>query len=649
MSLDQLVNVSVSVSALSPSQQGFGVPLALAYHQVGVGGPLVRSYSGMQEVVQDGHAATSAPYRMLQAMFSQRPRPPVVKLGRRQTAWRQTIDLVPQVNVAGYTYRFKVDNKALTYVVAPTSGIATGAAAPWTLTNGQTLTAAIDGGSAVTATFSGAAAVLTNNDGTATFAAAPGHLDVSINGAAATVIAFTSEATRTAYLSTINTALGALATAAPVSTAGFTVTSARLGTAASLTIASTSTPAVLAALGLTSGQTSAGTGNVANLGAVTQAEFQTLMGAALSGGPGGGAGVTSGLPTVTSPTTGGASSVQMGGTGRTVFGFDNTLHSGSAIALATICTGIAAAINALSGIGCTADGSSGTHVRCTATADGRIAQYTQLDADAVYVTDSSPAEDIVGDLNAVIAADTSWYGLVVDAQSAEVIEAIAPIVETERLIYVSDTNDQAVTDASSTTDVGAFCQEHEYARTFLQYHQDIGCYSAAGLLAGRLTATPGSDTWAYKRIAGVRACELTTQVQGALKAKNVNFYQLNGGVGDTLWGTSSAGEYMDLVRGIDWFTATLQQREVALFRANPKVPYTDPGIASIGNEIDALFDIAESPQVNLITPGTRIVTLPKAANVESADKVARVLNGVEFGGELQGAIHQLNLVGVLAP
>ncbi len=650
--LADLVNVQVSVSSVAPSQANFGTPLVLAFHTVGMPGRVL-VYAGMQDADVGPQALprTSGAYKALQRMFSQSPRPPLVKLGRRASAWRQRIDFAPVVLDAGYVYSLSLDGSMVTYAVAPVAASATGAAGPYALGDGATITATVNGGSPATATFHAQPASITGSSATyATLGGSP-VLHIKVNGSPITITFTGSESDQASYLSTLTGQLTAAATA--VNSGGqVQIHTTTRGSISSLEITAGDSP-LLAALGLAvaAGPNNAGPNNVANIDAVTLAELTPILSPFVAAG----ATITvdgSHRPVVQTTTTGASSSLVMGGTARSALGFDNATHTGLDISTASVCTGLAAAINA-AGANCTADGTSGTHVRCTAGADGDVVKYTgpALATDlSLRVTDSSTGGGAVAaDLAAVRAADSDWYGLVVDAQDAATVQALAVAAETQRDVFVSDVVDFAVTDGTSTTDVAAVLKGLEVTRSFIQYNQDVGAYAAAGLLAGRLTATPGSDTWMFKSIAGARANVLGTTVEQALKAKNCNAYTLVAGLGNTEWGISPAGEYLDLVRGIDWFIATVQLREFLLFRANPKVPFTDGGIESLGNEIAAVASNASAAPYNLIVGESFVLTLPKAADASDADRLARTLNGIRFSGRLQGAIHNLTISGVLAP
>jgi len=440
MSVASIVNVTVSLATVQPSQAGFGTPLILAHHTVGAGGPLVQSYSDLSELLDAGFTVDSAVYVLASAMFSQNPRPPVVKVGRRANSNPQVTNFLPTVTTEGKVYKLTI------------------------IAGGETYT------------------------------------------------------------------------------------------------------------------------------------------------------------------------------------FEYTVQSGDTAA--DISTELKALIDAESLVGLTTSISTATLV-CTAAAGKRF-RFRDYSA-WLTVSDATASTNLTADLAAVRAEDDDWYALVTDANSEGAIAAVAAVVETLEKVYVAATGDSEVLDSGDSDDIASTLKAANYKRTFVQYHSEIGGGAHAALLAQRLTANPGSATWAYKTLAGITADVLTTSQQSAALNKNANVYVALAGLSITRKGVMASGEYADVVRGVDWLIARIRERILSLLANNPKVPYTDPGIESIGNEIRAQLAIAAGPDHNLIVPDSAVVSLPKAASVSSGDKLARVLNNVRFSGNLQGAIHTLTVAGTLSP
>lgn len=218
-----------------------------------------------------------------------------------------------------------------TGATAPTAGSSLGSnVGPWDLEPGDTLVLTIDGGSPATATFDAAAA--SRESGAETFALSNGQtLTVSIDGGAVQTIAFlTGEfvaigaATAEEVAAVINAKIvGAHATVTGGGTT-VTITSDKRGTDSGVNVTGGTANG---ALGFTTGNT-AGTGDVADIDAVTFSEAKALIEADVAGCT-----VTSagGALRISSNTTGSGSSVLVGAssTADDEFGFDNATHSGS--------------------------------------------------------------------------------------------------------------------------------------------------------------------------------------------------------------------------------------------------------------------------------------------------------------------------------
>jgi phage tail sheath protein FI len=221
---------------------------------------------------------------------------------------------------------------------ASAGSLTSGAAFPVALVPGDTFTGKVDGGGAVTITIAATRAMY---DGTiATYAAVTAShvLVVTINGTDQTITFAGTENTQALFLTTLN---GQLQGAAAINVGGqIRLQTDKRGSGASGVISNTSDADVLASLGFTASAsfTNAGPNNVADVGAVTAAEFAGLATAAYVGSTTVAVGSTA--VTWTSGTTGGASSVQFSaGTGvAKVTGFDNAVHSGSASSLTSTIT-----------------------------------------------------------------------------------------------------------------------------------------------------------------------------------------------------------------------------------------------------------------------------------------------------------------------
>jgi phage tail sheath protein FI len=215
-------------------------------------------------------------------------------------------------------------------VGAPGAGSVTGTiAGPWELTPADTLIINVDAGGDVTATFDAAAAIKTGTN-TEPFALSDGQtITVSVDGGTAQTITFnTAEfvaigaATAAEVAAVINGEISGAS--GGVAAGAVTITSDTKGTGSGITVTGGTAAGTL---GLNATPVS-GTGDVADISAVTAAEAKTLIEADISG-------LTvsesaGGHIIITSNTVGASSSIAVNATSTadTKFGVDNATHSG---------------------------------------------------------------------------------------------------------------------------------------------------------------------------------------------------------------------------------------------------------------------------------------------------------------------------------
>lgn len=294
----------------------------------------------------------------------------------------------------------------------------------------------------------------------------------------------------------------------------------------------------------------------------------------------------------------------------------------------------------------TAVGSSGTYVACTAAVAGELHSY-EFVTENVTLSDVTTDPGIATDLAAVFAYDPDWYGLALDSNSSLEAQAAAAWVEANKKLMTVQSADASTYDGSSITDLFYVLKAAAYARTGTYFVKSIGTnWLAAGILANRLPADPGSDTWKFKTPAGVSSYTLTDSQRTALLAKNANIFTVVGGIAITEDGKSAAGEYLDVTRFIDWLGARIQERVFYVLANTPKLPYTDASVDLIRGEV--LAQLAEGIRVQgLAGDPAPTCTAPKVADVSTVDRAARFLPDIEFTGRLAGAIHSLEIAGAL--
>lgn len=261
-----------------------------------------------------------------------------------------------------------------------------------------------------------------------------------------------------------------------------------------------------------------------------------------------------------------------------------------------------------------------------------------------------PSDTIVNDLNAVQLVDDTWYALALTDRTAATVFSAAGWTESQIKLFGTASSDPNIINLAAGVDlssIAAKCNQAGYVRTFVLYHQDAdNDFPECAWFGGVLPLDPGSETWKFKKLNSISYSNLTsTQSQNA-RNKKANTYEFIGGVGITREGTVAQGEFIDIVRGIDWLSSRIQEFVYSVLVNSNKVPYTDAGITAIESEVKRALQLGITNNFIANDPAPT-VTVPKAASVPPNDKAQRILKNVRFQATLAGAIHAINITGTV--
>jgi hypothetical protein len=328
---------------------------------------------------------------------------------------------------------------------------------------------------------------------------------------------------------------------------------------------------------------------------------------------------------------------------------DWTFTSSATANSAEILTGITAAIAALSSYSgnIVASTASGI-VRVVAATGGKHFSFDDLSATFSNFQDETPDVGAADDLAECEAEDDDYYGLVSTSKGAAELTDLASEIEARRRFFCAGTMDMDTYNTSTLTDFAGALKTASYMRTaaFVQKgkHMEQG---DAGVMGRWLPFAPGSETMHLKTVAGVDADTYTATQFANLTSKNALFYKPLGGTNVLFWGKAASGEYMDVVRFIDWLYANIQEDVFALLQSNNKIAFTDIGVAQVQGAIQAV--LARGVGVGgLAADPAPTVTVPAVADISTVDKAARTLTGVEFTATLAGAIHIVDITGTVS-
>lgn len=288
-------------------------------------------------------------------------------------------------------------------------------------------------------------------------------------------------------------------------------------------------------------------------------------------------------------------------------------------------------------------------VTADAASDWFSLEVLDLDLLAIRMTHASPGT-LAAQLSAINLEDDDWFGLVNPYQSEAMMADVADWVEENEKAYIVASNDsRGPTGADGNGDIFDDIQTAAYARTTGWYHPAPDQFLDAALFGKVLPLDPGSWTLAFKTLAGVDATTLNGTQQGHLRDKYANYYYTVAGLNQTSNGKQTgAGSYLDLVQSSDYLKDRIATAVFRVLANATKVPYTDEGVAQVVGAIRGVLlrnvTTPARPLAILAADPTPVVSAPKVADVDDADKADRLLPDITFSAEFSGAIHKVSPV-----
>lgn len=247
----------------------------------------------------------------------------------------------------------------------------------------------------------------------------------------------------------------------------------------------------------------------------------------------------------------------------------------------------------------------------------------------VGVGQISGVETTTQALDAVLAEDGDWYGLVLIDKTAANQKLAMAWAETNKRLFVTsawDSNIFDVADGGESTSIAYYAKANAYKYTAVLATTG-SLYPEAAWFGRCLPKDPGTINWAHKTLASVTVDKLTTTQRTNAHAKYASTYEAVGGVNVTEEGWTGSGDFLDVRQALDWLEATLQADIWAALARTDKVPYTDDGIKVIETEVRAVLKQATDNGVLADFDSSQgdHVTFPAAADATTANKTTRTL------------------------
>lgn len=326
-----------------------------------------------------------------------------------------------------------------------------------------------------------------------------------------------------------------------------------------------------------------------------------------------------------------------------------TFTSGGGTDNDTIVAGVVGALNGVAGKNYTAAiGGVAPNTTIIATCDAAnnwfsLEVLSRNDFTAVQ-THADPG--MATSLGNLLDSNRDWYAVVTLYNSPAYVLAVATWVESNTRLYVFDIDESAaVTTAVSSGDAIDTIKTTARRRTLGNYHPSpYDMYSAA--LFGRvLPRDPGSVNWKFNRLSGPSPVALSTTERLNLRNKNGNSYEAVSGASISFEGSVGSGEWIDVVRGVDWIDSDMSTNVLQVLINEEKVGYTDADFAKLEQGMRQTLRTSVTRRIL----ASFAVIIPKVANVDPTDRANRVARVLRWSGILVGAVNTAEIDGTIAP
>jgi hypothetical protein len=251
--------------------------------------------------------------------------------------------------------------------------------------------------------------------------------------------------------------------------------------------------------------------------------------------------------------------------------------------------------------------------------------------------------------------NNDWYAVSVSARQMENQQQCAQWIQANEKLGGLCSGDSTITD-EETGDIAAWAKLNNLDHVFVLFHPDAKLADAAvdalspidpipeaAYFGKMLTKQPGAATWKFWELQSVPTYELTQGQVSNVEAKNATWYMTTADVPMTSNGQVASGEYIDVIHGLDWLKARIQNLVFTALNNVDKVPYTDEGVQMV---VSPLKSALEEAKKNGILASYEI-TFPAVADVSVTDKGRRFLPDIGFTGVLAGAVHSTKIHGVV--
>lgn len=264
------------------------------------------------------------------------------------------------------------------------------------------------------------------------------------------------------------------------------------------------------------------------------------------------------------------------------------------------------------------------------------------------------AEDFATAITAMESIQDDWYamGALKKFRDLPVTQDMADEIESRRKMFLIATNDANTLILGSTSTFSFYLKDANYKRSSVIYNNNADLYPDFSWYGQQLPKDIGSTNWAFKTLAGIAegaesdippSVLSQSEIDAALDV-NCNVYSETLSAAFTYFGTMGGGknidkegEFIDIIRDIDFLQARTEEGLMSLFLEKDIIPFTNAGITIIDTRLKERLDQYGVRQ-GILVDGTVVTSFPKRSEVSQSDRDDRLLPDGTFTAELQGAI-----------
>ena len=187
-----------------------------------------------------------------------------------------------------------------------------------------------------------------------------------------------------------------------------------------------------------------------------------------------------------------------------------------------------------------------------------------------------------------------------------------------------------------------------YERTFIVYHTDKK--AAAAIVGATAGLVAGSFTYKNMKIKGIEPLDLTAVELATIHKNGANTIVEKVGDVVTSEGKVASGEFADIIDSKDYIVQNISYKVQKVFNNNPKVPYTNTGIAMLETAtFEVLKDAYNNGMIADNDDGTPAYSTSFALRSETSEinRAERYYPYGKFTFALAGAIHNALIEGVI--